>query len=83
MKEYFILFALLAITWGMGFIFGRWGLKKHYDGIVTVDRIYDEENNEERDRIIFSLGIDLDDIKNKQQLCFKVDNKTSQKSHTL
>ena len=83
MKEYFILFAVLTITWGMGFIFGRWGFKKHHDGVVTVDRIYDEENNEERDKIIFSLDIDLDDIKNKQQLYFKVDNKISQKSHTL
>lgn len=79
MKEYVILICIIVVCLGLGFIIGRFGLKKHIDGTVVIEQTEDGE----RDRIRFVLDLELDEIKAKTQLVFKVENDLSQKSQAV
>ena len=79
MKEYLILAAIIIVSLVFGFIFGRFGIKKHHDGAVDIERTEDGE----RERIRFVLDLDLDEIKGKSQLILGVENHLSQNSQPV
>ncbi len=79
MKEYVILVCIAIVCLAIGFIIGRFGLKKNIDGTVVLEQTEDGE----RDRIRFVLDLELDEIKDKTQLVFKVENDLSQKSQAV
>lgn len=79
MKEYVILICIIVVCLGIGFVIGRLSLKKHIDGTVVLEQTEDGE----RDRIRFVLDMELDEIKDKTQLVFKVENDLSQKSQAV
>lgn len=64
----------------MGFIFGRFGMVKKHQGIIAVEL---SDDGEEREIVRFILPLQLDEIKTRQQIIFKVENNTSQKSQAV
>jgi len=79
MREYVILGSVIIICLFLGFIFGRFGMKKHHDGAVILETTEDGE----RDRIRFVLDVDLDALKDKSQLTLKVENNLSQNQQAV
>ena len=79
MREYVILGGVIIICLFLGFIFGRFGMKKHHDGSVVLETTEDGE----RDRIRFVLDMDLDALKDKSQLTLKVENNLSQNQQAV
>lgn len=79
MREYIILIAVSLIWLGLGFMFGRFMLKRHRDGSVVIELTEDKE----RERVRFVLDLDLDEIKYKNQLVLKVENNLSQNKQAV
>ena len=71
--------AVLIITAAIGFIVGCISTKRHIDGCIIIEPT--EENDGER--LIWKLDMELDDIKNCRQLVFNVENNTSKKSQPV
>lgn len=63
----------------IGFILGSSTTKKHRDGTIIIEPT--EENDGER--LIWKLDMELDDIKKRNQIVFKVENNTSKKSQSV
>ena len=74
MREYIILIAVAIVWLGLGYIFGRFMLKRHRDGSIVIELTEDKE----RERVRFVLDLDLDEIKYKKQVVLKVENNLSQ-----
>lgn len=79
MREYIILIVVSLIWLGLGFLFGRFMLKRHRDGSVVIELTEDKE----RERVRFVLDLDLDEIKYKNQLVLKVENNLSQNKQAV
>ena len=79
MRDYIILIAVALVLIGLGFIFGRFMLKRHRDGSVVIEMTEDRE----RERVRFVLDLELDEIKYKKQLVLKVENTLSQNKQVV
>ena len=79
MKEYIFMAAVIVLCLLIGFLFGRFMLKRHRDGSVVVEMTEDRE----RERVRFVLDLDLDDIKNKNMLVLKVENNLSKNKQAV
>ncbi len=79
MKDYIILAAIIVICLVSGFLIGRFGMKRTYDGDIIIEPTEDTD----RDAIRFVLNLELDEIEKKQHLVFKVRNHLSQKSQPV
>lgn len=79
MKEYIFMGLAIIFCLLIGFIFGRFMLKRHRDGSVVIELTEDKE----RERVRFVLDLDLDEIKYKNQLVLKVENNLSQNKQAV
>ena len=79
MKEYIFMGLAIVFCLLIGFIFGRFMLKRHRDGSVVIELTEDKE----RERVRFVLDLDLDEIKYKNQLVLKVENNLSQNKQAV
>ncbi len=71
---YLVLIFVLAIV--AGFIIGRLSKKQKHDGWIVIEPTEDED----RERLVWKLDMELDDIKKSQQITFRVADNTSKKS---
>lgn len=71
--------AEIAIVMFFSFIAGVLVTKKHRDGTIIIEPT--EENDGER--LIWKLDMELDDIKKRNQIVFKVEDNTSKKSQSV
>lgn len=69
-KQYVILAAIVIFCLIVGFVIGRFRLRKKKDGTVIIELTEDRQ----RDRVRFVLDLDLDDIKKKSFLTLEVQN---------
>lgn len=75
-----ILWVVVSIlTTAIGFIVGTIATKRHSDGTIIIEPT--EENDGER--LIWKLNMELDDIKKRNQIVFKVEDNTSKKSQSV
>ena len=78
MKEYFIMFGILILGILIGFlahvIFFDNNKKQNYDGRITLENV-----DQEQDGMFMELFIDYDQLIEKKELLFTVENKLSQK----
>ena len=78
MKEYFIMFGILILGILIGFlshvIFFDYNKKQNYDGRITLENV-----DQEQDGMFMELFIDYDQLIEKKELLFTVENKLSQK----
>jgi hypothetical protein len=63
----------------IGFLLGLTLTKRKIDGTIVIEST--EETN--RERLIWKLDMDLDDIKKHSQVVFNVENNTSKKSQLV
>ena len=71
---YFVLIFVLAVV--AGFIIGRLSKKQKHDGWIVIEPTEDED----RERLVWKLDMELDDIKKSRQITFRVADNTSKKS---
>lgn len=78
MKEYFIMFGILILGVLIGFlahvIFFDYNKKQNYDGRITLENV-----DQEQDGMFMELYISYDQLLEKKELLFHVENKLSQK----
>ena len=79
MKQYIILACIVFVWFLIGLLAGLYFKKKKADGTVVIEMSEDNE----RERIRFVLDIELDDIKSRKELLFKVENALSQNSQVV
>lgn len=72
----FLGLAVVLIAAAIGFILGVALTKKKIDGTIIIEPTEDND----RERLIWKLDMDLDDIKKHSQVVFNVENNTSKKS---
>lgn len=70
---------VLILAAAIGFIVGSVSTKRHNDGSIIIEPT--EENDGER--LIWKLDMELDDIKKCRQIVFNVENNTSKKSQSV
>ena len=78
MKEYFIMFGILILGVLIGFlthvIFFDYNKKQDYDGRITLENV-----DKEQDGMFMELYISYDQLLEKKELLFHVENNLSQK----
>ena len=74
---FIVLIALVCLA--IGFIAGRLSKKQHHDGQIIIEPTEDND----RERLIWKLDMELDDIKKKSQITFQVADHTSKKSQLV
>lgn len=74
---YLCLIILISVI--IGFVFGRLSKKSRYDGWIIIEPTEDED----RERLVWKLDMELDDIKKQSQITFRVANNTSKKSQSV
>ena len=78
MKEYFIMFGILILGVLIGFlthvIFFDYNKKQDYDGRITLENV-----DKEQDGMFMELYISYDQLLEKEELLFHVENNLSQK----
>lgn len=72
----FLGLAVVLIAAAIGFLLGVTLTKKKIDGTIVIEPTEDTD----RERLIWKLDMDLDDIKKHSQVVFNVENNTSKKS---
>ena len=72
----FLGLAVVFLAMAIGFLLGMILTKRKIDGTIVIEPT--EEAN--RERLIWKLDMDLDDIKKHSQVVFNVENNTSKKS---
>lgn len=75
MSNYWLFALIMAFALFLGFIIGQLTSKKHTDGRIIIEPTEDND----RERLIWKLDMDLDDIKKHSQVVFNVENNTSKK----
>ena len=75
----FLGLAVALIAMAIGFLLGLILTKRKIDGTIVIEST--EETN--RERLIWKLDMDLDDIKKHSQVVFNVENNTSKKSQLV
>ena len=63
----------------IGFILGSSTTKKHNDGSIIIEPTEEDDG----ERLIWKLDMELDDIKKRNQIVFKVEDNTSKKSQSV
>ena len=78
MKEYFVMFGILILGVLIGFlthvIFFDYNKNQDYDGRITLENV-----DKEQDGMFMELYINYDQLLEKKELLFHVENKLSQK----
>lgn len=75
--KYVIVIVVLIVGWFIaGIIVGKNIRKDQCDGTIVIEPTEDGD----RERLIWKLNMDLDDIKKHSQVVFNVENNTSKKS---
>ena len=72
----FLGLAVVIIAAAIGFLLGLTFAKRKIDGTIVIEPTEDND----RERLIWKLDMDLDDIKKHSQVVFNVENNTSKKS---
>lgn len=72
----FLGLAVVLIAMAIGFLLGLTLTKRKIDGTIIIEPTEDTD----RERLIWKLDMDLDDIKKHSQVVFNVENNTSKKS---
>lgn len=72
----FLGLAVVLIAMAIGFLLGLTLTKRKIDGAIIIEPTEDTD----RERLIWKLDMDLDDIKKHSQVVFNVENNTSKKS---
>lgn len=72
----FLGLAVVLIAIAIGFLLGLTLTKRKIDGAIIIEPTEDTD----RERLIWKLDMDLDDIKKHSQVVFNVENNTSKKS---
>lgn len=72
----FLGFAVVLIAMAIGFLLGLTLTKRKIDGTIVIEPTEEAD----RERLIWKLDMDLDDIKKHSQVVFNVENSTSKKS---
>jgi hypothetical protein len=71
--------AVIALATFVGFLAGMIAMKKRSDGTIIIEPTEEDDG----ERLIWKLDLELDDIKKRDQIVFKVENNTSQKSQSV
>lgn len=72
----FLGLAVVLIAVAIGFLLGLTLTKRKIDGTIVIEPTEEAD----RERLIWKLDMDLDDIKKHSQVVFNVENNTSKKS---
>lgn len=72
----FLGLAVVLIAMAIGFLLGLTLTKRKIDGTIVIEPTEEAD----RERLIWKLDMDLDDIKKHSQVVFNVENNTSKKS---
>lgn len=72
----FLGLAVVLIAIAIGFLLGLTLTKRKIDGTIVIEPTEEAD----RERLIWKLDMDLDDIKKHSQVVFNVENNTSKKS---
>lgn len=75
----FLGLAVVLIAAAIGFLLGIILTKRKNDGTIVIEPTEDNE----RERLIWKLDMDLDDIKKRNQIVFRVENHDSKKSQLV
>ena len=73
----FLGLAVVFLAMAIGFLLGLTLTKRKIDGTIVIEPTEEAD----RERLIWKLDMDLDDIKKHGQVVFNVENNTSKKSH--
>lgn len=71
--------AVIALATFVSFLAGMIAMKKHSDGSIIIEPTEEDDG----ERLIWKLDLELDDIKKRDRIVFKVENNTSQKSQSV
>lgn len=72
----FLGLAVVFLAMAIGFLLGLTLTKRKNDGTIVIELTEEAD----RERLIWKLDMDLDDIKKHSQVVFNVENNTSKKS---
>ena len=72
----FLGLAVVLIAVAIGFLLGLTLTKRKIDGTIVIEPTEEAD----RERLIWKLDMDLDDVKKHSQVVFNVENNTSKKS---
>ena len=72
----FLGLAVVFLAMAIGFLLGLTLTKRKIDGTIVIEPTEEAD----RERLIWKLDMDLDDIKKHGQVVFNVENNTSKKS---
>lgn len=75
----FLGLAVVLIAVAIGFLLGLTLTKRKIDGTIVIEPTEEAD----RERLIWKLDMDLDDIKKHSQVVFNVENNTSKKSQLV
>ena len=75
----FLGLTVVLIAAAIGFLLGMIVMKRKNDGAIIIESTEDNE----RERLIWKLDMDLDDIKKRNQIVFHVANRDSKKSQLV
>ena len=75
----FLGLAVVIIAAAIGLLLGLTLMKRKIDGTIVIEPTEDTD----RERLIWKLDMDLDDIKKHSQVVFNVENNTSKKSQLV
>lgn len=79
MSNYWLFALIVVFALFLGFIIGRLTIKKHHDGWIIIEPTKEKD----RDRLIWKLDMELDDIRKKPEIIFRVADNTSKKSQSV
>jgi hypothetical protein len=68
--------AVIFLATAIGFLLGKIIMRRSTDGSIIIEPTEDDD----RERLIWKLDMELDDIKKRNQVIFNVENNTSKKS---
>ena len=71
--------AVLILAAAIGFLFGSIMTKRHNDGSIIIEPTEEDDG----ERLIWKLDMELDDIKKCRQIVFNVENNSSKKSQPV
>lgn len=77
--NFFLGVFVIILAAAIGFLCGMNLRKKHSDGTIIIEPTEDEN----REKVIWKLDMELDDIKKYSQVVFDVKNTTSKKSQLV
>ena len=72
--DYISIFLIVLSMFLLGFLIGRMTKKTNANGTIIIE----PSDDGERERIRFVLNMELDEIKTKHEMIFKVENQLSQ-----